>query len=279
MMALYRADPRDGIAWVTGASSGIGRALSLELARQGYTVAVTARSAEEFTPMVAEAGELAGRILPFPGDVTDETAMAEVVDRIEKEAGPIALAVLNAGTYLAAIGDRLSTANFVNTYKLNVFGAVNCLVPLVEHMKARRRGQIALVASVTGYFGMPSTAAYGASKAALNNMAEALKFDFDKLNIRIQVINPGFVDTPLTRKNTFQMPALMKVDSAALKLADALKHGGFESSFPRRFTWFLKFLRILPQPLRFRLINRITGWHKRPLAIDKRPAEQNGGPS
>jgi NAD(P)-dependent dehydrogenase (short-subunit alcohol dehydrogenase family) len=240
---------------------------------------VTARSAEEFTPMVAEAGELAGRILPFPGDVTDESAMAGVVDRIEKEAGPIALAVLNAGTYLAAIGDRLSTANFVNTYKLNVFGAVNCLVPLVERMKARRRGQIALVASVTGYFGMPSTAAYGASKAALNNMAEALKFDFDKLNIRIQVINPGFVDTPLTRRNTFQMPALMQVDRAALKLADALKHGGFESTFPRRFTWFLKFLRILPQPLRFRLINRMTGWHKRPLAIDKRPGEQNGSPS
>jgi NAD(P)-dependent dehydrogenase (short-subunit alcohol dehydrogenase family) len=110
-------------------------------------------------------------------------------------------------------------------------------------------------------------------------MAEALKFDFDKLDIRIQVINPGFVDTPLTRKNTFQMPALMQVDEAAAKLADALRTGGFENTFPRRFTWFLKLLRILPQPLRFWLINRMTGWHKRPLATDKRPVEQSGGPS
>lgn len=272
-MPLYRADPKDGVAWVTGASTGIGRALSLQLAAQGYTVAVTARDEDRLVTLAEEASGLPGRILPFLGDVTDEPGMAELVERIEREAGEIALAVLNAGTYLTTIGDRLSTSNFVNTYQLNMFGTVYCLVPLVERMKVRRRGQIALIASVTGYFGMPSTAAYGGSKAALNNMAEALKFDFDKLNIRIQVINPGFVDTPLTRKNTFRMPALMKVDDAAARLARALRTGGFEVTFPRRFTWFLKFLRILPQSLRFRLMNMMTGWDKRPLAIDKRPSE------
>lgn len=272
-MPLYRADPKDGVAWVTGASTGIGRALSLQLAAQGYTVAVTARDEDRLVSLAEEASGLPGRILPFLGDVTDEPGMAELVERIEREAGEIALAVLNAGTYLTTIGDRLSTSNFVNTYQLNMFGTVYCLVPLVERMKVRRRGQIALIASVTGYFGMPSTAAYGGSKAALNNMAEALKFDFDKLNIRIQVINPGFVDTPLTRKNTFRMPALMKVDDAAARLARALRTGGFEVTFPRRFTWFLKFLRILPQSLRFRLMNLMTGWDKRPLAIDKRPSE------
>src|SRR5262249_56786798 len=128
-------------------------------------------------------------------------------------------------------------------------GVINCLIPLVERMREHGRGQVAFVASVTGYFGWPSTAAYGASKAALNNMAESLKFDFDKLNIRIQVINPGFVDTPLTQKNSFRMPALMEVDRAAAKLARALRTGGFETSFPRPFTWFLKFLRPPPQPL------------------------------
>ena len=101
------------------------------------------------------------------------------------------------------------------------------------------------------------------SKAALNNIAESLKYDFDKLGIRIQVMNPGFVATPLTAKNNFAMPALMPVDRAAARIAAALKTGGFETTFPRRFTWFLKFLRILPQPLRFWFINRATGWNKR----------------
>jgi short-subunit dehydrogenase len=153
-------------------------------------------------------------------------------------------------------------------------GEINCLIPLVERMREHGRGQVAFVASVTGYFGWPSTAAYGASKAALNNMAESLKFDLDKLNIRIQVINPGFVDTPLTQKNSFRMPALMPVDRAAERLARALSHGGFEVSFPRRFTWLVKTLRVLPQPLRFRFINWVTGWGRRPLASAKRASPE-----
>jgi NAD(P)-dependent dehydrogenase (short-subunit alcohol dehydrogenase family) len=271
-MPLYRADPKDGVAWVTGASTGIGRALSLRLAAAGYAVAATARSEDHLASLVKEASGLAGRIVSFPGDVTDETAMAALVERIRAEAGEIVLAVFSAGTYLATRGERLNTANFVNTYQLNLFGVVNCLVPVVEGMRERGRGQIAFVASVTSYFGWPSAAAYGASKAALNNMAEALKFDLDKLNIRIQVINPGFVDTPLTQKNTFRMPALMPVGRAAERIARALKQGGFESSFPRRFTWLLKALRVLPQPLRFWYINRVTGWSRRPLASGKRAA-------
>jgi NAD(P)-dependent dehydrogenase (short-subunit alcohol dehydrogenase family) len=270
-MPLYRAEPKDGVAWVTGASSGIGRALALELAAKGYTVAVTARGEDKLAELAHDAAGLAGKVLPFPGDVTDDAAMKTLVGRIESEAGEIVLAVFNAGTYLPTIGDRLSASNFVNTFGLNVFGVVNCVVPLIDRMRERRRGQIAFVASVTSYFGMPSGAAYGASKAALNNMAESLKFDLDKLNIRIQVINPGFIDTPLTRKNTFSMPALMPVDRAAARLADALRSGGFETTFPRRFTWFLKFLRTLPQPLRFRFVGWATGWSRRPLAIDKRP--------
>jgi short-subunit dehydrogenase len=130
-------------------------------------------------------------------------------------------------------------------------------------MRERGRGHVVVVASVTSYFGWPSAAAYGATKAALNNIAEALKYDFDKLDIRIQVMNPGFIDTPLTAKNNFAMPGLMPVDRAAARIAMALKSGGFETTFPRRFTWCMKVLRILPQPLRFWFINRATGWNKR----------------
>ena len=110
------------------------------------------------------------------------------------------LAVFNAGNYFPTRGERLDVLNFPRTYEVNCSASLNGLVPLAERMRERGRGHIAVVASVTSYFGWPTTAAYGASKAALNNMAEALKYDFDKLNIRIQVINPGFVDTPLTAR-------------------------------------------------------------------------------
>lgn len=270
-MALYRAEPKDGIAWVTGASTGIGRALALDLAREGYQVAATARSEDKLVALAQEAEGLPGRIMPFPGDVADERAMARIVDTIERSAGPIVLAVFNAGKYFQTRGEKLNAENFVRTYEINLFGVIHGLVPSVERMRERGYGHVAIVASVSSYFGWPSTAAYGASKAALNNMAESLKYDFDRMNIRIQVINPGFIDTPLTEKNAFPMPALMKVDDAARRMLKGLKSGGFEVTFPHRFTWFLKLLRICPQPLRFWFINKATGWGKRPAQAGKKP--------
>ena len=269
-MPLYRADPRDGIAWVTGASSGIGRSLSLALAREGYVVAATARTEENLATLQEEAAGLPGRIVPFPGDVTDEALMALLVERIEDELGEIVLSVFSAGSYLPSKGQRLDASSFRNSFEINVLGVVNGLVPAVERMRGRGRGQVAIVASVTAYFGWPAGAAYGGTKAAPNNIAEGLKYDFDKLNIRIQVINPGFVDTPLTNKNNFDMPAVVPVDRAAGRIVSALKSGGFEITFPRRFTWLLKLLSILPQPLRFWFINHATGWNKRPISTGKR---------
>lgn len=272
-MALYRADPRDGVAWITGASTGIGRALALALCRQGYTVAVTARDEDRLATLADETRALPGRAIPFPCDVTDESEMNKTAGAIEKEAGPIVLAVYNAGTYFPTRGERLDVLNVVNTFQINLFGIVYGLVPVVGRMRQRGRGQVVLVGSASSYFGWPSASAYGASKAALNNFAEALKYDFDKMNIRIQVVNPGFIDTPLTQKNSFAMPALMPVDEASARMAKAIRSGGFESNFPRRFTWFLKLLRILPQPLRFWFINRMTGWKTRPLANGRKPRD------
>lgn len=262
-MALYRAAPTDGVAWITGASTGIGRALALDLAREGYVVAVTARDEDNLTTLVGEAAGLPGSIVPFPCDVTDEAAMELTVAQIEKDVGPLVLSVFNAGNYFPTRPQRLEALNVTKTFEVNVFGVIFGLVPSLEQMKARGRGHLVIVGSVTCYFGWPATAAYGSSKAALFNLAEGLKYDLDKMNIRIQVLNPGFIDTPLTRKNTFPMPALMPVDKASQRIVRALRTGGFEVTFPWRFTWFLKFLRILPQPLRFAFINRATGWHKR----------------
>lgn len=268
-MALYRADPKDGVAWITGASSGIGRSLALDLARDGYTIAATARTEEKLAALAAEASGLPGRIIPFPADVTDEERMVAVVDAIERQAGPIALAVLNAGGYFRTRGERLETSNFVKTYATNLFGVLHGLIPVVDRMRERGRGHVAIVASVSGYFGWPATAAYGSSKAALTNMAESLKYDFDRLNIRIQVINPGFVETSLTDRIPMRLPAMMPVDKASKRIVAGLKKGGFETTFPYRFTWFLKLLRIIPQPLRFWFVMKATRWQRQPMATTK----------
>ena len=270
-MSLYRAMPDDGVAWVTGASTGIGRQVALDLAREGYTVAATARNAERLAELAAGAKDLKGRIVAFPCDVTDDQAVCETVAAIEDKLGPIVLAVLNAGTYFPARGDALEIANFAKTYRLNVLGIINGLVPLVDRMRSRGRGQVAIMGSVSGYGGLPMAAAYGASKAALNNMAEALKFDFDKMNIRIQIINPGFVNTPLTARNNFPMPALMSVNKASTRIVEGLKTGGFEVTFPRRFTWFLKFINLFPHPVYFWFLNWAMGWRKRALGPPRKP--------
>lgn len=264
-MALYRASPQDGVAWITGASTGIGRALAIRLARKGYTVAATARAEDGLSSITREAEHLDGRIFVFPCDVMNEAAMERTVSQIEKNLGPIALAVFNAGTYLPVRGDRLETTNFVRSYQINVFGTLNGLVPVSDRMRERGFGQIAVMGSVTSFFGMPSAAAYGSTKAALNNLVEALRYDFEKLNIRTQVINPGFVATPLTDKTNFSMPALLTASEAARRIDRGLHKSGFEIAFPKRLVWPLKFLRLFPASCIFYIMYRLTGWNRRTL--------------
>ncbi|MEP3436462.1 MAG: SDR family NAD(P)-dependent oxidoreductase [Hoeflea sp.] len=263
-MTAYFAKPADGSVWITGASSGIGRALALKLAGEGYTVYATARGESALIELEQASQGLDGKIIAAPGDVTDTSVMAEIARRVDADGPGLALAVFNAGIYLPVYGETLQVADFDKSFAVNFSGVVNCLVPAVERMKARGRGQLAIVSSVTGYGGMPTSAAYGATKAALNNMTESLKFDLDKFGVRIQVINPGFVDTPATSENAFTMPALLQPEDAARRIGEGLKSGSFEITFPRRFTYVLKLLRLLPYPAYFALMNAATGWKKRP---------------
>lgn len=264
-MTTFTATPADGSAWVTGASSGIGKALALELAGEGFTVHATARSEQALGELAGQSAGLRGRIIAASGDVTDTEAMAAIAERIDADGNGLALAVFNAGVYLPVHGETLKVEDFDKTFAVNLSGVVNGLVPAIARMKARGRGQVAIVSSVTGYGGMPTSAAYGATKAALINMAESLKFDLDKFGVRIQVINPGFVDTPATADNAFEMPALVQPELAAERIARGLKSGSFEITFPRRFTYVLKALQFLPYPAYFWLMNAATGWKKRPL--------------
>jgi NAD(P)-dependent dehydrogenase (short-subunit alcohol dehydrogenase family) len=276
-MRKFTARPEHGIVWISGASSGIGRALALKLADEGYKVAVTARSHEKLAELQAEASGLSGSIVVLDGDVTDAEAMDHVLASIEYQHGALAMAIFNAGVYLPVHAEDLNRADFEKTFAVNLSGVVNCLLPAIRHMKAKGQGQIAIVSSFTGYGGLPTSAAYGASKAALINMAESLKFDLDKLGIHIQLINPGFVDTPSTRKNEFPRPALVSPQEAAEQISAGLKSQSFEITFPKRFTYMLKVLRILPYGAYFWLVNRSTGWRERPTrdhqSVTPHPAE------
>lgn len=272
-MSLYRATPGDGVAWITGASTGLGRELALQMAALGYDVAATARGEDALSELERDSAALEGTVRAFACDVTDRAAMAETVGAIEAQAGPVRLAVFNAGIYIPTHGEALAPEDFDKTFAVNLTGVLNGLAPVVERMKAHGRGQVVIVASVSGYSGLPSASAYGATKAALINMAESLSFDFSKMNIRIQVVNPGFVDTPATEQNAYEMPYLMPVEKAAARMLAGIENGGFEITFPRRFTWQLKLLRILPHPLYFAIMNRATGWSTRPLDFrDTTPA-------
>lgn len=260
----YVATPADGCAWITGASSGIGRGLALSLARDGWTVAVTARSADALKELVREAEPLSGSILAFPGDVRDAAVMRACLVHVGEAAGPVALCIANAGVYLPQDGLAGNPAEWQRTIDINLTGTVNVVLPVIDRMRARGRGQIAVVSSVAGYRGLPTSAAYGATKAGLINMTESLKFDLDRAGIRIQLVNPGFVDTPATKSNPFPMPYLMTVEQAVEEIRKGLSdRDRFEIAFPAPFVRRLKALRLLPYGLYFRLVGNATGWTKK----------------
>jgi NAD(P)-dependent dehydrogenase (short-subunit alcohol dehydrogenase family) len=244
--------------WCTGAGKGIGRALVLRLAREGCRVAVSARTEGDLVALAAEAKGCSGEVLPYPLDVTDEKAVTRAVDNIEQSIGPLDLVVLNAGNHIPVRAEAFSVKPFRDLVEINIMGVVHGLAAVLPRFIERKRGHVAIVASVAGYRGLPTAAAYGASKAALINMAESLKPELDRYGVRISVVNPGFVKTPLTDRNEFPMPFLIGADDAANRIVRGLRRGRFEIAFPRRFVWGLKVLRCLPYGLYFPLTRRLV---------------------
>lgn len=243
------------LAWITGASSGIGRAVALKLAQQGYRVAVSARSADKLMELQTQ---MPDRIFAFPLDVTDRTAASSVASAIRASLGPIDLAIFSAGSYKRDSIRHFDSGVFAETLNLNVIGTAHTLEAVIPDMIARRQGEICVVASVAGYVGLPGGGFYGATKAALNNLCEALYPELEQEGVRMRVINPGFVDTPLTEKNDFPMPFLISVDEAAQTIVDGLKTNKFEIIFPWKMALAIKFLHALPHSWRFALTRRMV---------------------
>jgi short-subunit dehydrogenase len=244
-------------AWITGAGKGIGRAVAMLLAERGWQVAVTARTEDDLLSLCDESRNLPGRVYSYPGDITKSDNIEATVNKIEREIGPIDLAILNAGTYIPFGVENFSVAAFSNQIEINLIGTVNCLAPIMTKMKSRQQGHIAIVSSLSGYRGLPLASAYGASKAALTNMCEALKVELEPLGIVMSVVQPGFVRTPLTDQNRFSMPFLMEPQKAAICILKGIEQKKFEIVLPKCFAYILKILRCLPYFLYFKVTRRL----------------------
>ncbi len=240
--------------WLVGASSGIGAAIAHALHARGAQVLVSARGAAALEAFVqAHPGAQA-----WPLDVTDRDAVAQTTRAIQAQ-GPVDLMVYCAGHYRSMRADGFDRDELQRHLAINYEGALNVLHGLLPALQARGRGHVCLISSVAGFRGLPKSLAYGPTKAALTHLAENLYLDLAPQGLGVSVVHPGFVQTPLTAQNDFQMPALITPEQAAQAMLDGWSRGQFEIHFPKRFTTWMKLLRLLPYRAFFAVVRRATG--------------------
>ena len=255
-MALNRRieDWKGRRVWLVGASSGIGAALATLLLERGARVALSSRSRDALDALVAGHGDA----LVLPADVTDADGLAAAHAQILAAWGGVDLAIFNAGTHESMRAWELDLAKAKTLIDTNLKGVLNGLAAALPDMLAQKSGAVAVVASVAGYAGLPTSLIYGATKAALINLAETLYLDLAHKGLGVHLICPGFVATPLTAKNAFAMPALIPATQAAHEIVAGLERGEFEIHFPKRFTRLVKLLRLLPYRWYFWLVHKGT---------------------
>jgi NAD(P)-dependent dehydrogenase (short-subunit alcohol dehydrogenase family) len=238
-------------AWIVGASSGIGAALARALLARGARVAASARSADRLAEL--------GATLALPLDVRDAAALAAAAGHAREAFGGLDLIIYCAGTYAPQRATAFDLQAALAHDDVNYRGALHVLAAALPILLAQGRGHVSLVSSVAGWRGLPQALAYGPTKAALINLAEALYLDLSDHGTGVSVVNPGFVDTPLTAQNRFAMPALLTPDEAAAAMIRGWERGRFDIHFPRRFTVALRLLRYLPDRAYFAAVRRFTG--------------------
>jgi|TARA_B100001741_G_scaffold61581_1_gene48497 short-subunit dehydrogenase len=245
--------------WITGASSGIGKSLALKFANEGWQVAASARR-EDLLNQLSESNQ---NISPFPLDVTSRENCEKIFEKIKNKFENIDTCFFSTGTWDPKKEKEIDIDQMKKVMEVNFFGTLNCIKAVEMYFKEKKNGNISIVSSIAGYRGLPNSTGYGASKAALNNLAESLYFDFGRYNVRVSLISPGFIKTPMTDKNQFKMPFLKTPEFAAEKIYNGLINGSsFEIDFPKELTLILKFLKILPDSVYFKLIRKLTKYQK-----------------
>ena len=246
--------------WITGGSTGIGKALAIKFASNGWDVAVSARRTE----LLDELSNSYENISGFPLDVTDKQKCKEVFNEIKNKYEDIDICFFSTGTWDPKKEKNIDIERMEDVFKVNFFGTVNTIKAVEQYFRDKKRGIITIVSSIAGYRGLPNSTGYGPSKSALNNLAESLFFDFKRFNVRICLVSPGFIKTPMTDKNDFKMPFLKTPEYAAEKIYDGLINKKvFEIHFPKSLTLILKFLSFLPSKLYFSLIGKMTKYQKK----------------
>ena len=236
--------------WITGASSGIGEALSKKFAKEGWQVAASARREN----LLENLNKHNLNIHPFPLDVTDSNKTVQVFKNIIEKLENIDMCVFCTGIHDPQSEKKLNIESIRRIMEVNFFGTLNCVNAVNNYFKEKQSGHISLVSSVAAYRGLPAASGYSASKSALTSLAESLYFDFKRYNVRVSVVSPGFIKTPMTDQNKFSMPMIKSAEFAAEQMYKGLtKKNSFEIHFPKTFTYLMKILKILPNWLYFKI--------------------------
>lgn len=248
-----KAKPK--IAWVTGASSGIGRALCLRMAADGWVLAVTARNADALINLQDEAPK--GSVHCYPGDVSNAARMKDIMGQVLTHLGGLDRVIVCAGTLSPDNAQNFNAERFRRTIDTNLCGTANVLDPALAQFKAQGYGHVVLVSSLSAYMGMQGYLSYGTSKAGVYYMAQALAADLSATDIKVQVITPGFVDTPLLQQVDTGAQRPMDVGEAADIIMKGLKSNRFEISFPWGMSRSLRALSWLPERLSQPLLRKL----------------------
>lgn len=242
--------------WIIGASSGIGEACAKSLIKLNAKVALSSRRASRLNAIAEEAK--VDQTLVAPLDVTNDEQLAIAYEKIISAWGGVDLLLFVSGIYTPLRADNFDIQIAKQTIDANLLGPMKAVALVLPDMINARRGNIAIVGSVAGYSGLPKALAYGPSKAAIINFCETLYYDLLPKGIGVHMISPGFVATEATAQNDFEMPALISAEEAAAQILKGIQKGEFDIHFPKRFSRFLKFLRILPYPLYFWIVRRFV---------------------
>ena len=246
--------------WITGGSTGIGRALAIKFSNEGWNVAISARREE----LLNELSNQHENISAFPLDVTDKIKCKEVFNQITSKYTNVDICFFSTGTWNPKKEKDIDVEQIEDVFKVNFFGTVNSIKAVEQFFKDKKSGIITIVSSIAGYRGLPNSTGYGPSKSALNNLTESLYFDFKRFNVRVCLVSPGFIKTPMTDKNDFKMPFLKTPEYAANKIYDGLiNKDNFEIHFPKILTVILKILSFLPSKIYFYLVGKLTKHQKR----------------